>query len=442
MRKRFFWSAALCLFVPAALWAHGGEDHAHEDDPPVAPADAEPAPAAVATPPPAPAAETEEADEMVDETAEPQEALAAAVTPSEAGDREATAVFGEPLVLAKESQFLLGLRTVPVALRPIRARLHVAGKVRMRTDRHAEIFAPLAGMLQPAGERFPMLGERVRKGQVLAYVEQTLGASEAGQLAAERIRAESGGSVARTALQQARRDLARLDSLRGVVAQKDIQAAQTAVRQAEQEVYRSSRERSLYAAAASGGRLARTQLVSPLEGVIVAEHAAAGERVDPVSSVFTVLDTSVVWIEAQVPAADIARIEAARDARLYVDAYPQQAFAAKLLSVGQIVDEGSQTVRVIFEAANPDGRLRPGLFLRVGLATGDAGQQVAVPDSAIVTDAGRTLVFVSTGPETFEAREVRLGGRDGLWHVAAAGLHEGERVVTTALYALQASFGR
>ncbi len=87
----------------------------------------------------------------------------------------------------------------------------VAGKVVPRTDRHAQIFSPVAGrVLAPVGGRMPLVGQRVRRGQVLTVIEQSLSAPDAAGLATERIKADAAVARERATLDQARRDLERM----------------------------------------------------------------------------------------------------------------------------------------------------------------------------------------------------------------------------------------
>ncbi|MDY7229853.1 efflux RND transporter periplasmic adaptor subunit [Hyalangium rubrum] len=388
MRKLLL--SALILLAPVAAFAHGGEDH------------------------------------------------------GEGPKQAASAAPAGVILLPKESQFLLGVRTEPVSRRKLEMRTTVPGKVIPRTDRHAQIFAPVAGRVLSQGSQIPLVGTRVKKGQVLAVLQQSLSASEASGLATGRIQAEAAVGQAQAALEQARRDLDRVKSLAGVVAQKEVQQAEFAVQVAEQEHTRAVRERELYAGAGqggTGGKLSQFPLVSPLDGVLVEANATLGEQVEPSKVLFTVLDPQVVWVEANVFPDDIPRIEEAREALVKVEGYADRWFPAKLFNLGQVVEESTRTVKVIFEVQNDDGRLRPGTFAEVAIGSGGEQESLAVPDAAVVEVEGRKRVYVHVGPEEFVARDVALGARDGEYHVVRQGLKEGERVVTRGTYQLRSAAG-
>jgi cobalt-zinc-cadmium efflux system membrane fusion protein len=357
--------------------------------------------------------------------------------------QQAPAARGGTIHFPKESQFLLGVRTEPVAHRKLETRVTVPGRVIPRTDRYARLYAPVSGRLVASGGPVPLVGTRVKKGQVLGVVQQSLSASEASGLATGRIQAEAEVGRTQASLEQARRDLERVRSLQGVVAEKEVQQAQLAVTVAEQEHTRALRERELYTGAGTGGggKLAQFPLVAPLDGVLVEAHATVGEQVDPAKVLFTVLDPAVVWVEASVFPEDVARVEEAKEALVKVETHPGQWFTGKLFNLGQVVDESTRTVKALFEVGNADGRLRPGTFAEVAIGAGGPREVLAIPDAAVVEQEGRKRVYVKQGPEEFVARDVLLGARDGEYHAVREGLREGERVVTRGTYQLRSAAG-
>jgi membrane fusion protein, heavy metal efflux system len=358
------------------------------------------------------------------------------------GETRATpAGTGPAFSVPKETQFLLEIRTQRARLRSLEARLVAPGKIVPRTDRYAQVSSPVPGIVAASGSAVPLVGQRVKKGQVLATVQQSLSATEATGLSTELIQAQAEATRAQAALEQARRDLARLESLQGIVAEKEVQQAALAVRTAEEELNRARAARDVLAGARQGQGATRFTLTAPIDGVLVEARATVGEQVDPSRPLFTVLDASVLWVEARVFENDVARVEAATGALVHSQAYEGQHFPARLYHVGQVVDEGSRSVRVLFEVDNGQGRLRPGMFVDVAIGAGGHQQLLAVPEASVVEEEGRAFVFVHTAPETFERREVVLGIRDGEWRAVRRGLKEGERVVVRGTGTLQAARG-
>jgi cobalt-zinc-cadmium efflux system membrane fusion protein len=358
------------------------------------------------------------------------------------GDAPVTpALSGPSFSVPKETQFLLEILTARVRVRSLEARLVAPGKVIPRTDRYAQVSSPVSGIVGAPAGGVPLVGQRVKKGQVLATVQQSLSASEATGLSTGHIQAEAEALRAQAALEQARKDLARLESLQGVVAEKEVQQAALAVRTAEEELHRSRAARDVLSGARQGQGTARFSLTAPIDGVLVEARATVGEQVDPSRPLFTVLDAAVLWVEARVFENDVARVEATTGALVHSPAYEGQHFPARLYHVGQVVDEGTRSVRVLFELDNREGRLRPGMFVDVAIGAGGRQEHLAVPEAAVVQEEGRAYVFVHTAPEAFERREVVLGVRDGEWRSVQRGLEEGERVVVRGASTLQAAQG-
>jgi len=138
---------------------------------------------------------------------------------------------------------------------------------------------------------------------------------------------------------------------------------------------------------------------------------------------------------------DIPRIEGARSAWFFIDGYPD-AFTVdesngKLVTIGRVIDPQTRTIPVIFEMSNSDGRLRIGQFARVSIATGAPRRVLAIPDSAVLDEAGKSLAYVMVEGESFERRTLTVGIRARGWVEVMEGVVQGERVVTKGGYEIK-----
>lgn len=350
------------------------------------------------------------------------------------------ATAGPGIPFPKESQFLLDVRTAVVGLTPLETRSLAPGRVLPRLNGSAEIRAPFAGRLD-ASTRLPMPGERVRKGQVLGIFEQNVGGTEQLSLAAERVRLQAELAQAEADVAQVRATVSRLEKLAGVVAEKEVVAARSELTKATQRESGARRGLSLLGSRRSGRGFVRQRFVAPISGVVAEVAVTLGQQVDAQGLLFTVVDPSVVWVEASIFPADLERAAGARSATVRVDAFPDRTFIGRVVSLGSTVDSHTQAVRALFEVANPEALLRPGMFADVALGSGKVREALAVPDDAVVESEGRRFVYVKKGPESFESREVVLGARDGaVWEVRK-GLAPGERVVVRGTYQLRSAKG-
>ncbi len=104
------------------------------------------------------------------------------------------------------------------------------------------------------------------------------------------------------------------------------------------------------------------------------------------------------------------------------------------LAVGRVIEPVTRTTEVRFAFDNREARLQIGQSVTLRLYTGGESMGTAVPESAIVDDAGQPTVFVQTGGESFERRAVRLGSRTGGWVHVLEGVEPGEHVVSRGAY--------
>ena len=175
-----------------------------------------------------------------------------------------------------------------------------------------------------------------------------------------------------------------------------------------------------------------------MDGTLVTLDAASGQSVAEGDVIATVMDVQRVWLQAQIFEPDIPRVEGARAAWFTIDGYdtPFQVdeTSGRVVTLGQVLDPDTRTIPLIFELDNPGGRLRIGQFARVVVATGAPVRTLAVPETAVIDDAGKPVAYVQVDGEAFERRLLTLGIRSGGWVQVVDGLAAGERVVTRGAY--------
>lgn len=336
--------------------------------------------------------------------------------------------------VAKESQFLLGIRTAVVETRALADRVIVPGTITAPPERHAAIFVPQSGRVAPPRGGFPQLGARIKKGQTLGVVEAVLSAPERASFLSEEARARSDYATASARLDAAEKAKARLESLTGVASRQQIEAAEVDVASARAALADAESRRAAFTTSAG---VSRFELVSPLDGVLADIAVSPGEMLAQGDRAFLVLDPTELRVEAKVPEHELARLVGDGDAVVSVDAFPGKSFPGKLLAQGQVIDDATRTAKVIFSVSNGEDLLKLGMFARVQIGAGADKQVVAVPDAAILDIDGRRVVYVHTAPEEFEAKEIAVGRRDGDMLEVVQGLDAGARVVVIGAYTLR-----
>lgn len=292
------------------------------------------------------------------------------------------------------------------------------GQIVPAAGKMARISAPVAGVVEVSGlTQSPAPGQRVVKGQTLAVLTPALG--------------ESGSSYAqaRAELREAEDEHARANRLYAAEA-----VPQRRVHEAEIRLAAAREALASFGGSGAPGADGRVVIRAPLSGVVASRTLTPGSRVDAGAELFTLVDPSVVWLEARVPASEAARVGPRSEATFRVAGNDTELSVRRTVSVGSVIDSVSRTIPVFYEVPNPDGVLKIGMHAQVAVGTGRKVAGVVIPSSAILDEDGRPVVYVQPEGERFEKREVQPGGTSEGRTVVLSGVKAGERVVTGAPY--------
>ncbi|HEX7897909.1 MAG TPA: efflux RND transporter periplasmic adaptor subunit [Planctomycetota bacterium] len=343
----------------------------------------------------------------------------------------------EGISFLKERQWKLRTKIEPAGRRKLVERLRLPAVASAPPGSRASVLPPAAGRVLGAGKPMPSLGDKVEAGQTLALLQPPVS-----DLVVKLVEAEAGVARGKLALAQAELSHARVEKLAGSGARttRELEESDFALRSAKAAHEAALALRGAYEKSGLTIRegLPVFELRSPIAGRVIQIGASVGEHVPEDRAVFTVLSTERVLVEARVAEADLPRVGSSRDAVFEApDAKGRFVPLGKPLFLGPEVDVATRAVPLVYEAPNPDGALRVGMALTVHVETRRAEEALAVPESALVDEDGRPVVFVQIAGETFEKRDVRLGIRDSGYAQVLDGLRPGERVVTSGAYAVR-----
>ena len=319
----------------------------------------------------------------------------------------------------KEQQWKTdGFRTSFATRGAVEATFDATGEITAAAGRYAEVSAPISGLVDVSGVAWsPAPGEPVRRGQGLAVLTPSLG--EGGSAYAE----------ARATLREAQDEYDRATRLFAAEAIPKRRLHEAEIRlQAAREALAGLTGAELV------GESGKLVVRSPITGTVARRSIAPGSRVDAGAPLFTIVDPSVVWLTANVPAGEAPRVRTTSGAMFRVEGSPRAHETRRVVSVGSIIDSLSRTVPVIYEVPNPDRTLKVGAHARVAVRTGEQAEGVVIPSSAVLDEDGRPVAYVQAEGERFEKRELKIGGADGDRTLVLSGIKEGERVVTGAVY--------
>ena len=308
------------------------------------------------------------------------------------------------IFVPKGTQRVLGIRTLVTETALHGRRIELPGRIIPDPNASGYVQASLEGRLVAPPGGFPQLGSLVKAGQIVAIVEPTIGAVDLAdrQQQIREIEQE---------LQLVTRRLDRRKQLESVVAQTEIEELEI-----EQESLIAQRDALVSLTDVS------ENLIAPVDGVIAAGQAIAGQIASPGVTVYEIVDPGRFWVEALSYRSEALGLEAVA---VFADGS-----TIDLAYQGTGLADQGQAVPVRFSVVGDAAGLRAGQLLRVIATTPAEHEGIVVPRDAVLRGAnGQLVVYVKTNAERFVQREVRVEPLDGDTVLVVAGLEVGLRVV-------------
>ena len=318
-----------------------------------------------------------------------------------------------------------GIKTETAALSALGAEILAQGSVAATPEGEAALTAHADGAVVRITKR---LGDHVKAGEAVAYLESR----DAASIAAERSAASAKATAARLAYAREKR----LFEAR-VTARQDLEAAQAALAEAEAELRRTQSSAAAARVSGDGRFLAVTSLIS---GRVTKADAKLGAYVLAGTELFRVADPRRIQIEVAVPAVDARRIKAGDPA--VIELVGGATAPAIVRSATPSLDPASRTATIVLVPEGLDG-LTPGQGVRVRITPRGApmGERIVLSEEAVQTVEGRDVVFVRDG-KGFQATPVTIGSRSGGRVEIENGLKPGAVVATRGAFLLKSELGK
>jgi len=335
----------------------------------------------------------------------------------------------DTLSLAPDSPQWAKLKIQPAEEVPAATAEPLNGKVALDEDRTARIYSPVLGRALRINAR---VGDNVKAGQVLMQMDSPdLGGAIA----------DSRKADADLGLKQHAAERSKLLYEHGVIALKDLEAAEADLAQSEAEAVRArGRLNNL-----GGGKGGENYLVrSPVGGEVVDRQVNPGMEVRPdaANPLFIVTDPNHLWAVIDLPERDLDKVHAGQTIALEVDAYPGERFLGKVLSVGTLLDPTTRRIPVRCTVDSKGGRLKPDMYARITPLADGQHMVVRIPNTALVTDGLYNFIFVEVAPGKLQKRRVMLGVQEREYAVVREGLKAGERIVTSGAILINAELAQ
>lgn len=322
------------------------------------------------------------------------------------------------------------LRSEPVTLHPIPEVVAAPGEVALDLKQVAKITSRIEGQVEKIHVQ---LGDRVKPGQPLVAI----GSLQLDQLIEEYLVGKAQADVAENSFR-------RTEKLRADDIVPERKLIEDKGRYLETKArYQHIREKLLNMGLSTAELTAlergrheeshRYTLTSPIAGTVVAQHAVRGQGVAPGNELFEVVDTSRVWVFANLPIEQARKFKEGDTGTIAPKG--AEPMTAPLTYIAPIADETTRTIQVRFEVANPRGRLKPREYVDVTL-TLLGSPTLAVPVSAVTTADKIRGVFIER-ESAYTFMPVDVGREGGGWVEVRNGVKEGDRVVIEGVFDLK-----
>jgi RND family efflux transporter MFP subunit len=285
------------------------------------------------------------------------------------------------------------------------------------------------------------LGDRVRKGQTLAKVEDR-------EIAEQVKQAQASFDVAAATIRQREADLrlaqTNLDRSKNLFDRSlipkqtyDDTDARYQAASAQLDLAKAQYQQAQARLDELKINLANTVISSPVSGFVGKRALDPGAWVTPNSSFISVVDIGVVRLVANIVEKDLGRINSGMKADVVVDAYPGEHFVGRIAHVAPVLDPATRTAQIEVEIDNSSFRLKPGMYAKVSFVIEHKENVLVVPANSVIDAQGKKGVYVPGEGDVARFQAVTLGMSDPEKVEITSGVSEGMRVISTGAAALR-----
>lgn len=173
--------------------------------------------------------------------------------------------------------------------------------------------------------------------------------------------------------------------------------------------------------------------LSPVSGTVISKEIQEGDYVNEGTLLYRLADLSHVWVYLDVYESDLPFIHINHPVKLHTEALPNELFTGKVTFIDAVVNAETRTVRVRSEFPNPDGKLKPKMYVTAEIHA-PGTNALTIPASSVLYTGKRNIVWVEVQENTFEPRDVTLGTKSEGRVEVLNGIREGDMVVTSGSF--------
>ncbi|NOZ14170.1 MAG: efflux RND transporter periplasmic adaptor subunit [Acidobacteria bacterium] len=311
------------------------------------------------------------------------------------------------------------------------------GEITLNRDRVAHVVPRVSGIVREVRKR---LGDRVRKGEIMAIIEsRDLADAKSSFLAARERLTLAEAAFERESRLYKKRITSEQEFLN---ARRDLAEGRIAVRAAEQKLHTLGFSETELNKLSTEADVDYTlyEIRAPFKGTVIQKHVALGEAMDAHAELFVVADLSTVWVDLTVYPKDLPLIRVGQEVTIH-DGPGFSPVAGRISYIGSLVGESTRTALARVVLANPKGVFRPGMFVSASVKMSRRQVSVTVPLTAVQNIDGENCVFVRKGSELVKT-PVKLGERGSGFVEIISGLTAGTLCAVSGTFTLKAQLAK
>ncbi len=330
-----------------------------------------------------------------------------------------------------EIQKELGMALVAAKEMALEQTFSAYGAVEPRPDHVAVVQAPLWGRIEFADKPLAV-GDAVKRGQELVRVILELSQLERGPMEAKQRDIKGVLQQAKERKEAAQLELERAQKLVAAnpAFEQDLRWAKELFDDAKDSYDQIAKQDEGYVGIIKFRDPRKTPVLSPINGIITSVDFIPGQLnpSDEYLKLFTIVDTSEVWIRGEVFLYDAPKLRIGQQALVYPANNSDRPTTGKLRYIDDWVNPASRTVTVLLDVANPQQQLNLGAFARIQFPE-LRRKAIAVPEQAVVDDGTIRRVYLAVEPDRFSPVEVEVGLKQNGWWQVVSGVQPGDQVL-------------
>jgi len=192
----------------------------------------------------------------------------------------------------------------------------------------------------------------------------------------------------------------------------------------------------------AGMVLEKLDVFADRSGIVLNRLISKGDYVNKGAPLFELTDLSKLWVMLDAYEVDLPQLRIGQSIEFKVSSLSNRNFNSKITFIDPMVNPMTRTASVRAEVNNPQGILKPEMFVTAKVKSGSTLSAIVIPKKSVLWTGKRSVIYVKSGSgesSGFEMREIQIGSNTGDYYVVEKGLKEGEEFVSNGVFAVDAA---